>query len=173
MQKDVVKFFLRVWRALHRDEDVFFEIGLDKKANWQAFGLTVLSGVLGGLRWVLGSEQGFYLLGSLLVSAVVAWFIFAGSIRFMEMVFTGGEMDRKELLRLAGFSTPPLALLSIPYVGWISLIWFWSLIYTGLRSLYSTKPWHTLALMMLGSLVAFVAWGIFLLVAYTLLTGWD
>ena len=166
-----MKQLQRIWRALRRDEDVFFEIGMDKKANIPAFLLVNLVGLTSGAGWVLRSESPFLLLASLLVAAPVAWLVFAGCIRFLEMIFEGGGMERNELLRLAGFAALPLAFLSVPYVGWLSVVWFWSLMYTAIRSLYSMDPPHALALVWLGNMVAFVAWGLTMLLVNTVLTS--
>jgi len=166
-----MKLVQRIWRVLRKDEDVFFEIGLDQKAGWQAFSLLILTSLTSGLGWILRSDKPLLLEVSLLIAAVVAWLILAGFIRFLEMLFTGGGIDRKELLRLAGFTALPLALLSIPYAGWLSVVWFWSLLYAGLRSLYSTKPVHTLALVIIGNLAAFITWGITMVLINVVLGG--
>lgn len=165
------KLLRRIWKSLCRDDDVFFEIGLDTKANISALGLVLLTGSFGGLRWVLGDEHPFKLAISLIIAIVIAWFVFAESIQFAEMLWAGGGINRAELLRLSGFSALPLASFSIPYVGWLGVIWFWILIYAAIRSLYSTKPKHTAVLVGLGSLAAFSAWGLTVVVVKTVLTG--
>jgi hypothetical protein len=165
------KLLSRVWKSLCRDEDVFFEIGLDKKAWMPALGLVLSAGLIGGLRWVLDSEHPPQLVISLFISITIAWFIFAEAIQFAETLWAGGGMNRVELLRLSGFSALPLACLSIPYVGWLGVIWFWILIYTAVRSLYSTKPRHTAVLVGLGSLAAFSAWGLTVVLVNIILVG--
>lgn len=167
----ITKQLQRIWRSLIRDEDVFFEIGLDKKESLPALGLVLLLGAAGGLRWVLESENPVSLLASLFIGSCVAWLVFAESIHFAEMLWAGGGMERVELLRLSGFSALPLALLSVPYIGWLGVIWFWALIYTAIHSLYSTKPMHTVLLIGIGSLAAFSAWGMTVLLVNTVLTG--
>lgn len=155
-----MKLLQRIWRVLRRDEDVFFEIGLDQKAGWQSFVVVIVASLLSSLGWILRSNNPFLIEVSLLIAAIIAWLILSGFISFLNMLFTGGMMNRQELLRLTGFAVLPLAFLSIPYVGWLSVVWFWSLLYMGLRSLYSTKPIHTIALIILGSLAAFITWGL-------------
>jgi hypothetical protein len=88
------------------------------------------------------------------------------------MVSAGGGMTHHELLRLAGFAMLPLVCLSVPYIGWLSVVWFGGLMYRALRSFYSTKPLHTLFLVLSGSLIAFVFWGLSITVINTALAGW-
>jgi hypothetical protein len=166
-----MKRLQRIWRSFARDEDAFFEIGLDKKESLPAVGLTLLAGAAGGLRWVLENGNPFALQVSLLIGSCAGWFVFTEAIHFVEMLWAGGGMQRKELLRLSGFSALPLAFLSIPYIGWLGVVWFWVLIYTAIRSLYSTKPRHTIVLIGLGSLAALTAWGMTVLLVNTVLTG--
>ena len=81
-------------------------------------------------------------------------------------------MTHRELLRLAGFAMLPLGLLSVPYIGWLSVVWFWRLMYQALRSFYSTKPMHTLILVLAGSMIALVTLGLSVVVINTVLVGW-
>ena len=142
-----------------------------KKGSLPALGLVLFAGTAGGLRWVLNSENRLPLLVSLIFGSSVAWFVFAESIHFVETLWAGGGMARMELLRLSGFSALPLAFLSVPFAGWLGVIWFWVLIYTAIRSLYSTKPLHTVLLIGMGSLAAFSAWGMSVLLSNTVMTG--
>lgn len=166
-----MKLFQRIWRVLRKDEDAFFEIGLDGQASWQAFGLVLLVGLISASGWVLRSGYPFPLLVSLTAGAVIAWLIFAGWAGFLEMLLKGGDLNRGEVLRVTGFAALPLMLLSIPYIGWLSVIWFWGLTYVALRSLYSTKPTYTLLLIGTGSLTAFMGWGLTVLIIYGSLTN--
>jgi hypothetical protein len=166
-----VKFFNRLWRVLRGDEDVFFEIGLDRKADWAAFGLALVVSLMSGLGWILRSNNPFLLAISLVPCGMAAWWIFGYSINFIEMLSAGGGMTHRELLRLAGFAMLPLVCLSVPYIGWLSVVWFWGLLYRALRSFYSTKPGHTLFLVLTGSLVACVFWGLSVTVINTALVG--
>jgi len=81
-------------------------------------------------------------------------------------------MTLQELLRLSGFAMFPLICLSVPYIGWLSVGWFWALMYRALRSFYSTKPGHTLFLVLASSMIAFVSLGLSVVVINTALVGW-
>jgi hypothetical protein len=144
---------------------------MDRKASWQAFGLILLVSLLSSLWWVLHSNSPIILQLSLVASGLVAWMIFAGWVSFLDMLFKGGGMSRTEILRVGGFATLPLVFLSIPYAGWLSVIWFWRIMYAALRSLYSTKPLYTLALIGSGSLMAMIAWGYGYLLVNTVLSS--
>jgi hypothetical protein len=167
-----VKTLQRIWNVLRGDKDVFFEIGLDRKADWAAFGLVLVVSLLSGIGWILRSQNPFLSAISLVPCAVTAWWIFGYSINFIEMLSAGGGMTHRELLRLAGFAMLPLGLLSVPYIGWLSVVWFWGLMYRALRSFYSTKPMHTLFLVLAGSMIALVTLGLSVVVINTVLVGW-
>ena len=130
-----MKFLRRIWGTLRWDEDVFFEIGMDRKAIWQAFGLILLVSLLSSLWWVLQSNAPILLQLSLTASGLAAWLIFAGWVGFLDMLLKGGGMSRAEIMRVGGFAALPLVFLSIPYAGWLSVIWFWRIMYAALRSL--------------------------------------
>jgi hypothetical protein len=166
-----VKTLRRIWFVLRGDKDVFFEIGLDRKADWAAFGLVLVVSLVSGLGWILRSQNPFLLAISLVPCAVTAWWIFGYSIKFIETLSAGGGMTHRELLRLAGFAMLPLGLLSVPYIGWLSVGWFWGLMYRALRSFYSTKPMHTLFLVLAGSMIAIVTLGLSVVVINTALVG--
>jgi hypothetical protein len=167
-----VKTLRRIWFVLKGDEDVFFEIGLDRQADWAAFGLVLVVGLVSGFGWILRSQNPFLSAISLLPGVVLAWWIFGYSINFIEMLAAGGGMTHRELLRLAGFAMLPLVFLSLPYIGWLSVGWFWVLMYRALRSFYSTKPGHTLFLVLAGSMIAVVSLGLSVVVLNTALKGW-
>ncbi len=167
-----MSFFDRLWRVLRGDEDVFFEIGLDRKADWAAFGLVLVVSLVSGLGWILRSQTPFLSAISFVPCAVAAWWIFGYSINFIEMLSAGGGMAHGELLRLAGFAMLPLGLLSVPYIGWLSVGWFWGLMYRALRSFYSSKPGHTLFLVLAGSMIACVFLGLSVVLINTVLMGW-
>jgi hypothetical protein len=167
-----VKTLRRIWNVLRGDEDVFFEIGLDRKADWAAFGIVLVVGLVSGLGWIMQSNNPFLLAISLVPCGVAAWWIFGYSINFIETLSAGGGMTRRELLRLAGFTMLPLVCLSVPYIGRLSVVWFWGLMYRALRSFYSTKPGHTLFLVLTGSMIAFVFLGLSVVVINTALVGW-
>jgi hypothetical protein len=155
-----VKVLRRIWGALKGDEDVLFEIGLNRKGNWTAFGLVCVIGLISGLGWILRSGSLYLSIASTLLVAAGTWWIFAYTISFVETLVGGGDVTRGDLLRLTAFSAIPIILLSVPYVGWISVAWFWGLMYKALRSFYSTKPRHTIFLLLTGSFVAFIFWGL-------------
>jgi hypothetical protein len=157
---------------LRGNEDVFFEIGFDRKADWAAFWVVLVVGLVSGLGWILQSNNPFLLAISLVPCGVAAWWIFGYSINFIEVLTAGGGMTHRELLRLAGFTMLPLVCLNVPYIGWLSVVWFWGLMYRALRSFYSTKPVHTLFLVLTSSMIAFVFLGLCVVVINTALVGW-
>jgi hypothetical protein len=159
----------RIWRVLRAEEDVFFEIGLDRNAGKTAFGVILLVGLLSGVGWVVKSERPWILLASLLTASLVVWYVFAGTISFFDQLIWAGGMSRIELLRMAGFTMAPLVWLSIPYIGWLSMPWFLVLSYKAIHSLYSTKPAQTLGLIGAAGLVSCVAWGFTVLMVSTVL----
>jgi hypothetical protein len=160
IERTTVKVLGRIWGVLKGDEDVFFEIGLDGKASWTAFGLVCVIGLISGLGWILRSGNPYLSIVSTLLVAAGTWWIFGYTISFVETLVGGGGVTRSELLRLTAFSAIPLILLSVPHVGWFSVAWFWGLMYRALRSFYSTKPRHTVFLLLTGSFVAFIFGGL-------------
>ena len=155
-----MKVLRRIWFVLQGDEDAFFEIGFDRQASWTAFGLVCVIGLFSGIGWILRSGRPYLTSVSTLLVTVGTWWIFGYSISFIETLVGGGGVTRAELLRLTAFSAIPLILLSVPYVGWFSFVWFWGLIYRALRSFFSIKPRHAVFLLLTGSFVAFVFWGL-------------
>jgi hypothetical protein len=166
-----VRLIHRLGGVLKGDEDEFFQIGLDRKANRAALMVVLLVGAAGSLSWWLQNENPAVSLSGFLPGMLAAWLVFGGSIHFIEMSFGGGGMSRRELWRLSGFAMLPLVLLGVPYVGWLSLVWFWGLMYRALRSFYAIKPGHAIFLIFTGSMVAFIVWGLTTVIVNTVVVS--
>jgi len=68
-------------------------------------------------------------------------------------------VETRELLSITGYSFLPLIFLSLPYIGWLSIAWFLSVLYLALRYIYLLTIGRTLVLIGISSMVAFFAWG--------------
>ena len=179
---DFLKLLPVRWFGLLRfDEDAIFRLATARQATWPAlFGLLLASG-LGGLRWLQTPQSsaqvtanatvlpgGWAGLLILLCCSLVGWWQFAGGLRFLAQFLWSAELPRIELLRLSGYSVLPLALLSLPYIGPLALLWALAALYRALRSHYSLSWAKALLGVLAGGWTAFLSWGFLMLIAATL-----
>jgi hypothetical protein len=115
-------FARRMIGAAKLDVEIYEEVEADGTATPQAMAVVVLSSLAAGL----GSYQHVGLLGlvSVTVSALVAWFVWAGLIWFIGSKLLPEpqtRVDMADMLRTIGFSASPgiLRILGlIPLIGW-------------------------------------------------------
>lgn len=166
------RFITRFIGILRLDPDASFEMLLHQAFNWPALGLVMMAACLGGLRWAGSLEQPLLGLVILWVSGVFGWLSFAGAYGFWGMLIYTAQFPKGEVLRLSGFAFSPLALLSLPVVGWFGLVWALAAAYVALRSAYATRARQTILLLGLSAMVAFFVWGISALILATIFINW-
>ncbi len=157
------RFFGNLLRVLCFDGNAFFGLIANRWALPQSFAVLMCAVVLGSIHWIYSSPSPIFFSVSLAASGIAGWWIFAGTMKFLGQIFLAGLFNRRELLSLVGFATLPLVFLSLPVVGFVSVIWMLVLLWFGLRSSYLLKPLPALVLVLIGGGAAFITWGMMLL----------
>jgi hypothetical protein len=131
----MASFTERMIGAAKLEVPIYEEVEHDQNATGQAMGVVILSAVASGVGAIGGGPMGF-LWG--IISALVAWFIWAGIIflvgtKLMPEPQTKAEIG--QLLRTLGFAASPgvLNVLGIiPLLGWVVRIavMIWQIIAT-------------------------------------------
>jgi hypothetical protein len=155
----VLENMKRLGGILRMHTDAFDEIVFDKRAFLKAGAIVLLVAVLGSLRWSLSSASPWITFLGMAVSSWLGWYFFASSMGFLARLLWDMPVETRELLSVTGYSFLPLIFLSLPDVGWISIVWFLGVLYLGLRYIYMLTVPRTLLLIVIGSLVAFFVWG--------------
>ncbi|MGD2047969.1 MAG: YIP1 family protein [Chloroflexota bacterium] len=123
-------FLDRVIGVLRLNVDTYEEIEADETATTQAAIVVAIVAIIGGL---LGGATSLLVGGSFigsfiqqLLTAFIAWFIWAYVTYFVGTSFFNGQATSGEMLRVLGFAQAPGILVIIPVCGWF-IGWIWTL----------------------------------------------
>jgi hypothetical protein len=120
----------RMMGAAMLNASVYEEVEADRSATGQAAAVVAIVAICGAIGQY--SHGGKGIIGAI-VSAFIAWLLWAGLTYLIGTRMFGGTADMGEMLRTLGFAQSPgvLGILAfIPILGWlvVVVVWIWSLV---------------------------------------------
>ncbi|MFL5384182.1 MAG: Yip1 family protein [Longimicrobiaceae bacterium] len=120
----------RMMGAAMLDASVYEEVEADRSATGQAAAVVAIVAICGAIGSY--SHGGKGIIGAI-VSAFIAWLLWAGLTYLIGTKLFGGTADMGEMLRTLGFAQSPgvLGILTIiPILGWLVavVVWIWTVV---------------------------------------------
>ena len=130
----------RLIGAVRGDTATYEEVEHDKSATGQAAIIVAISAVLAGIGGGLGntlsggdsSFVSIFFVG--VISTLLGWVALAAILNFVGVKFFGAESTLGEMLRVTGFAAVVTWLTVLPFIGLLSLLWYFYVLFKAVRT---------------------------------------
>ncbi len=152
----------RLIGAFKGDVATFEEVEHDQSATVQAGIVVAVSAVLAGIggglgNSIVGGSSSFFTIFIVgIVSTLLSWVALAAIINFVGVRFFNAQSTLGEMLRVTGFAAVVTWLAVIPFIGLLSLLWYFWVLFKAIRAGLDLPSVPTAVVIVIGLVIRLV-----------------